>query len=937
MKNDDNKIIELVTKDIKDIIFKELLIISCVSFYNDVVKKSSTLKSYYLKGRNVVVEHLALTMINDISLEQYCECLKYTEEINCSDGVKSGARKFLLLLYKNIIESDVNLNNVHDLKQDGELLTWNIRTRTLIEIIDGIFSIHDFELRTLIKIYVKSICRDECKSDVCRAQIRLHVSALKLSLIWLENTKIVDISWKHYCKIMKSIRENKDAKSRIRMRKILYDIYNIVLNDHKYKNQELTYLRKNRKFIKEKELSGDSGCGDNEFMMDNIMTFFPINSKIETLYLYRGSEKNKDSIDYRYVILNLNTSNKFLTYILGTYIESHGPYGKFIYEKVKIFLYYFEMSFGNCVPCKIEDINIETYREQYLYCCLLQERYMRGEFNNDNRIIKKNIMFSYILRDFYFFILSYIKVNKIQHNIFVGTNITENIFTANKFNLYFSNHYEFVKLSPIDLSVPRFKKWAVIPDGIIGCGTWSNGIIGIDFTKLSDQSYIEVVQNFYWKGNRNNVTTTVLKKNSFLIDFLNYKYKFDLKIRYIADHSDITINFDGRFLSNYVVYIKARYSNEDTRYSAFGVVKAFLKYLNTVKKNDGKYKYSIDQLGMKALKTKMNKDKGGNPIPINILNLILNELEKKRDNSDEAELIYIVIYIMINSKLRIGEILNLQRGCINNKRPGFIKYISKTSYGEFIEELFTTEVLEMIANSKNITDKYVENADERLKKYIYIVSDKSVKKRVRIKKLSMGVNHEIKNIIKALVKSGDIDESIKDDILKHSCYDIRATRIDSLYKKGIEEGLPLLQIFTMAGNSIQVGMSHYVQRMKKMNLIEIFAGVRIANVNIKGEILETDEELDIKIKYKDDYGGCNNMKCRGKVKEEDYSFACLLCKQFTTCKSRADVFKLKVIELKIRRDKEVENKSQYAIDFINKKIELYTVYLAKMLYQKGEI
>ena len=237
----------------------------------------------------------------------------------------------------------------------------------------------------------------------------------------------------------------------------------------------------------------------------------------------------------------------------------------------------------------------------------------------------------------------------------------------------------------------------------------------------------------------------------------------------------------------------------------------------------------------------------------------------------------------------------------------------------------------MITHAQIITNKYVEPADKGLQKYIFIVPDRQKKSILRIKKLSAGVNKEIKRIINALVDSGKIDENIKDEILKHSCYDIRATRIDSLYKKGIEEGMPPLEISTIAGNSIHVAMSNYIRKMKKMNMVEIFAGVKIANVNIKGEILETDEELDSKIKYKDEFGGCNNVKCRKTIAKEDYSFSCLICKQFTTCKSRADVFKLKISELKTKREKEIENKNQNIIDFINKKIELYTVYLAKML------
>lgn len=933
LKIDDKETIEFITYGINDDLLKEVLIKSCTGFYSDIIKFSASLKSSYLRGRNAVVEYLSKSTINDISLRHYCECLKYIEAVNWKPLIKSGARKFLIHFYNDITETDINLNNINYLKEDKELLIWNLERvsyQTLIEIIDEIESIKNMELKSLIKIYVKSISIDELENLGSKVASRCRVLALKSILILLRDTKIIDISWKHYCEIMRFIRNHENKLNRIWMRKIIYDIYNIVLNNHKYKNKELNHLRKNRQFIKWEEPSSDSG--DSEFMMDHIKTFYPIDSRIENLYLYYNNEGNEDSIDCRVAIFNINTSNQFLKSIMGEYIISRKDYEKRIYDREKLFLYHLEISFCDLTPFKIEDITMETYRKQYLFYCLLEDEYNNGKFNKINNIpitINHN-KFPYILRGFYFFILNYLKEKKIEHNIFVGSNITEYIFSSSKFDVFIRGGFEFVMLAVNDVLVPRFEKWAIIPDGI-GSGLGSESIIGIDFTRIKWQGYIEDLQNYYWKGNRNNVRTTVLREYGFVVDFLNHKYEFDQRITPIFNNTDLTVDFGGRFLSNYVSYIKTRYSSNDTQYSAFGAVKSLLKYISKIKKNDGQYKYSIDKLGLKEFKAKINKNKGGNPIPIYILNLILNELEKRRYKSDEAELIYTIIYMMINSKLRVGEILNLERDCINYDSQGFIKYVSKISYGEIIEEQFTNEILEMIIHSKEITEKYVELADERLQKYIFIVPDGREKRILRIKKLASGVNTEIKRIINALIESGIIVENMKEDILKHCCYDIRDTRIDSLYKKGIEEGISPLEIATMAGNTIQVGMSNYIAKMNKMNFIEIFAGVKIANVNIKGEILETDEELEIKVKYKDEFGGCSNVKCREKIAKEDYSFSCLICNQFTTCKSRADVFKLKIKELKAGRDKELENGSQSRIDFINKKIELYTVYLSKML------
>lgn len=926
----DTETIKFITKDIQDVFIKKLLIKSCESFYNHVKNNSLSGKSAYLKGRNMVVEYVSKDTINDISLNHYCKCLKYIQKINRNSAAITGARKFLALFYKDVIESNINFNNIQDLRRDEDLITWNlgnINYEKLINVLEEIELIQDLEIKNIVKKYIKSIDINTYKENTNEESMRLYILGIKPILILLRSVKISDISWEHYCEIMNYIHNQKAKLLKLGMRKIIFNIYNLILENCNYKTKGIDDLRKNRQFIHWKEEAEDES--DNEFIKQHIRTSYPIGSNIQDLYKY-DCRKESDE-DSRHIVLNLNTSREFLRYILEAYIKKQDYLKKRIIIKERLFFYCFESSFANNVPYNIEDITIETYRRQYLFYWKLDNMTCNEEIDDISNVIKRNYQtgLTSILRGFYIFLLTFIKENNIKYNLFIGTNITEYIFTSTRFNIFLREGYEFIKLSASDILVPRFMKWAIIPDGI-GSQTASENIIGIDFSKLKNPIYINDLQNYYWKGNRNNVRTTVFKDNCYIMDFLNYKYEFDKKVVSIFYSNELELEFSGKILNSYVSYIKMKYTKKETRKTAFGAVKTYLKYLIKVKDVYGNYKYSVDQLGMEELKEKMDKDRGGNPIPIDVLNLILDELERRRDNSDEDELIYTVIYILINSKLRIGEILNLERNCIGNNETEVIKYVSKTSYGELIEDYFTTEVIEMISQAKKITNKYISSADKRLQKYIFIIPDKR-SKILRIKRLSGGVNTKIKKIINKLIELGKIDEKIKEDILKHSCYDIRATRINSLYEKGIEEGLPPLEISSMAGNTINVGMSNYIKKMDKMKIVEIFAGVKIANVNIKGEIFENDDDFEDKVKYKDDFGGCNNIKCREKVIKDDYSFSCLICKQFATCKSRSDVFKFKIKELKIKRDKEVENGNQNALNFINKKIELYTAYLSKML------
>src|SRR5699024_6083081 len=126
-------------------------------------------------------------------------------------------------------------------------------------------------------------------------------------------------------------------------------------------------------------------------------------------------------------------------------------------------------------------------------------------------------------------------------------------------------------------------------------------------------------------------------------------------------------------------------------------------------------------------------DASGNPMTETDYNVISNEFGSNKSLSVNTELYYIIFKLSVSTKLRKGEIFNLKTDCVISKyqKYGEIRYTPKTEFEPITAEMLIEDIL-LIERAIELTQKYRMQADEELKKYIFISARRKHKDEIKM-------------------------------------------------------------------------------------------------------------------------------------------------------------------------------------------------------------
>lgn len=394
------------------------------------------------------------------------------------------------------------------------------------------------------------------------------------------------------------------------------------------------------------------------------------------------------------------------------------------------------------------------------------------------------------------------------------------------------------------------------------------------------------------------------KFNYLVKDFYNFIGKSYCKTGQRGFEVKNTI--DHKTLFKYRQKLEFKYPNTATLKNALKAIRNILKYHGE--------KYGVTSSMLKVLNlNNLEKTNGGNPITDKDLKIIYDEFKK---NSDKNKLCLMVFEIFILTNLRIGEILNLERDCIEYKDPvgkANIRYLSKTSNGEYTSQLMSEKVTYLLEEAIRLTT-LTANYDSPLSKYIFI------------EPLQRKVNNKLKIIDFAYIFKNVI-EKIEDQLenKNYSVNNLRHTYINNVYREGTKLNYSLPKLAAITNNGYKTAKMYY----RKYNEIELYvealSGVTLTDVDINGEIKkEGNNEYNNSVKS--NLGQCKENSCVFEAME------CLICPHFVTFTNRIPKFERKIEEL---NDTIKSTSNPIIIDEATSQKKLLSQYLKNMIALEG--
>lgn len=657
-----------------------------------------------------------------------------------------------------------------------------------------------------------------------------------------------------------------------------------------------------------------------EALRGKVFTNFPIDSNCAEVYLF-GYVNTGRKIQS---IINFNSSHPLIHELLIGFIESFensSLYWLSASYPYRQFFYYFRdsLSFFNDDELKsVKDFTHKVFNKQYRFYKRIN--YQAVTLQNDTA--SENVFTNLLIR-FYCYLFEYIEKNGIKHNIFEGTNIKKADLASNMFRSNYEKGYRYLIHRQMEDTPIAYNRWALKRDKNTASSS-SHAHVFCDFTGFKDKSFIrgleeqqrtfvEDCKRYIWKGK--SAKHKPHNRIFAIKDFLNFKYDYDNRRNKVVNINRAKEKlFPIEFMMSYIVHLYNKYEDQGTRYIRARYIKDFLRHY---KKN-----YEVDEIIFNRLALPEKDDDGGNPISEADLDLITAEFQKRKDDSVRDELFWIIFKLKKTTKLRIGEILNLKRDCIYDEDFFEIQHYSKVSYGELAYTNLTDEKIADIKRAIEITKEFADLADEDTKEYIFINKAKNAKGKVN--RLNGQFTSRFREIVRSLVASLSVTTYV--------AYNLRDTFIDAIYKEGIKEGLSIVQIADYAGNSYYTANKSYRLREELIEYAEAFAGVIISDVDIHGNILETEEEIEELDVVQDGAGGCSEKEgCIRVLEGIEDKYICLKCPSFITCISRLPVFKKNIEQLKSQLE---EASDEDEINFINAQLKLNGAFYAELLNKK---
>ncbi|HBP63657.1 MAG TPA: hypothetical protein DD730_05175 [Desulfosporosinus sp.] len=704
---------------------------------------------------------------------------------------------------------------------------------------------------------------------------------------------ISDLNWEIYCVLL-----HKFDDRYVNPKPILQNFYLFV--GKKYNQHEVaTY---SHLFIGEdlhRECNDDLGFNSN----------YPLGSKPQHIYsFYVDVGRVREGY---FSNINLNTDNTLVHNWLVIFLKEYSQ--KYDSESsltlfMRAFVYYFNESISEQPP---ESMSL-TYFSKDLFIKQL-EFYKQIAERHHNKSEYFTKIFPKLLKNFYLIIdEKYFKENSIP--LFNTADFNSAVISGRHFIQHLESNYLFVYLAPQD-PIPLSDKWLLVDDLNVKNASAVHGksLHSLDFSEVGDEELRTQLKSYIWASKQCNgyAATQVIILTHFINTAVN-NYKNNV----VPLHGEKVL-FSTQFILNYRAYVELRPSiYGDGHLLSVSSINTHLLSIKKFLKHLSKRCYKINQLTLKQLKgLTYDKYMEGNSFTKEDFKIIKTLLREKTTDLD-GKLNFIIFQLSIQTKLRVGEIISLERDCITSKNEelmtGTIRYISKVSNGEYIESSFLIEDINLIEESIRLTEDLTANASQDIKIFIFI-------RRAFFHRRVELIGSNSAQWFNRLCKENNLD---------YTCLLYSHTFVDYTWQ-AVEDGkMSAIEANYATGHKSEKIPTKNYRKFQTKRYLEAFYEVHIGNVDIDGNILKP-EEIEGLQQVEDGAGACTGNECIKLITldADDDDHVCLRCKQFATAISRIPVFEEKV-ERYSRKKQESEIRIEQ--EYYQNLIDLYSAYLMEL-------
>lgn len=902
------ELFDLLEQLIKNYSIKEVI---KVIFNNEISNKKFishhhkhiVIKSY----RHFIHNMTTLNNVTSISVMHYLDQFEIVELED--NNYKTWHARFLNLFYLYAGNHSENVSLFSEINKfewlyigAGDSIHFTVKQ--LMEIKNALVNIKvSSEVNKLILNFLEELLFVEFPSSNERVQQKVNILNF-LYVLQNDIFQISDFNWENYCNLMESYRKlPKSVNFKKNTRELISGFY--IYASHKVSDTKVRkYIRTNKKLFISNEVLGPNDKLNN---FQKITSNFPLNTS-ENHILSVGITKN--GVIKSFSNINVNTENFFVRKILGKFIK-HSLETRYLNDfRYRLFFYYFEQSLKQIEKAikRIKDFNFDTLYYQYQFYKSVDSEH---NFKPSNSVVS-------ILKKFYLFL----------DDIYFEDNGTY-LFNTSRLNKFLLEKQSFFRdlddgYFPIYKSsqgtMPHNDRWLIQFDTNKPSARYGSyySTLRFDFSKVVDKELIEDLKVYIW----NRKDTHERLNGPVLINFLNSATNYLNENKNVIPLHGVQRLFSNDFILKYRVAIEMRITKNSNKVKS-GTINEELKeirgYLRFYKE-----KYQITEITIQQLTSNKKIYNGGNPMTANDFEVIKAAMLEKRGIVENGELFFIIFKLATTTKLRLGEILNLERNCVLFKSEalgyGEVQYFSKTSYGELLTEEFLIEDIHLIDNAIKLTEEIQENAHLDLKKFIFLTYMKRNKRTV--KRMSYEFCEYFNDIVESQYEKGQLENRYTPNNSRH-------TFINSAWQAVEDNLISSLEIGILTGNTAQVASQSY-RKYQTKRFIEATYMITIGDVDIKGEITENEKDIEELQQVNEGAGGCLVNDCIKK--EDDNEDKCLTCRKFATSLSRISIFENKLEEIQNRI---LSSESKVEKNYLSAKKKLYSVYLFA-LYNKLE-
>ncbi|MGO4348136.1 hypothetical protein AB4Z45_21830 [Paenibacillus sp. MCAF9] len=717
---------------------------------------------------------------------------------------------------------------------------------------------------------------------------------------------IEDVNWFNYCNMFQKLSVLKLSEGWFFKSQELISEFYVYLSKNTTNVNVSRELEKCLHLLITNELYKKADRRGSEFF-----TNFPLNTPSEhiiQIYINDGREGKCGAPFYANV--NINTADPFIYILLKKFLIQCGEkYTRFEFVNryyVRLFFYFYVLSLKelNIEVNDYSSFNRETFFQQYYY------------FKDKESLerVEKQFSPTSILIRFYLF-LDNIYTEEFGMRLFISSEFNSSLLSNNKFFTFTQIGYSFIYRTPHEL-VPKTDKWVIINKMDNRANAYMTNY-SIDFEIVENDEFRQELKQYIWESSYPD--SSVLSNAKHLIYFLNAAHM------YINENRGQLVKDKRLFSYDFLLKYRSELQMSTSRNTGKKVKSSYINsHLAAIRKylRHFKVKYGVTEIAIKNLASLPKDYNGGNPFNESDFKIIEKEIKEKSLLDVTSALLYIIFQLATTTKLRLGEILRLERDCIISisraMGSGEISYYSKTSYNEKVTDIFLLEDILLIERAIMLTKELSGKAPDEIRKYIFLThNQKSFTSEV--KTIGSGFSDFFcRKIIRSLLGEGKLDKS-------YTAYNTRDTFINKVWE-GVEDGLiSTLEVGVITGNTASVASKHY-RKQQTTRFIEATYMITVGDVNLDGEVIINENEIINLPQVGQSSGGCKSVECI-KINSEDSDYKCLTCSKFITSISRKNIFEERIANYVKRRDEslnDVERKYYQGL------VELHGTYLSKI-------